>query len=467
MGTIAIIGGGFSGTVLAANLLRRPPPTPTRIMLLERRAVLGGGVAYGPSHYPFLLNVPAARMSATSYESAHLVEFARRYLPLAGPESYLPRQLYGEYLREFLQSAERTVPPHVHFERINAEVNAVRPRGDGPLVVVAGEQHWVADQVVLACGDPAAAPRPYAAEIAGSSAYERDPYRARCIRGTDLRVLLIGTGLTMVDVAVAIAAEHPQVSIIAISRHGRLPESQRSPPAPAVLDAQFDPCARLAGRSMRELVAAVRQLVREVLARGGDWREAITRVRDGVPVLWRNLDEVERRRFLRHVRVYWDTHRHRMPPEFARRVDELLGSGQLEVRAGAVRALRRDGQRIVVHWRARGQRNVQLFSVDRVIDCSGLDHRLQRTSDVLWRQLLDAGLACTDALGLGPRTASHGALIAADGRSARRLFYLGPMLRAAHWESTAVGELRVRAEALAAALVSRELAPIPAESDAA
>jgi uncharacterized NAD(P)/FAD-binding protein YdhS len=105
--------------------------------------------------------------------------------------------------------------------------------------------------------------------------------------------------------------------------------------------------------------------------------------------------------------------------------------------------------------------------VDRVIDCTGPDNHLQHTTDVLWRQLLDSGQATPDTLGLGPLTGPHGALIDSTGRCAKRLFYLGPMLRAAYWEATAVGELRSRAEALAAMLANRELAAASAETDAA
>jgi uncharacterized NAD(P)/FAD-binding protein YdhS len=141
-----------------------------------------------------------------------------------------------------------------------------------------------------------------------------------------------------------------------------------------------------------------------------------------------------------------------MPPEFAERVSAMRRSGQLQVRAGCVRELSGMGERIAVRWRARGCSDLQAFSVDRVIDCSGSDHRLQRTGDVLWRYLLDAGLISPDPLGLGVRTGQDGALVDGGGRTSGRLFYLGPMLRADHWEATAVGELRARAEALAAAL---------------
>jgi uncharacterized NAD(P)/FAD-binding protein YdhS len=465
--TIAIIGGGFSGTVLAANLLRRPPAGPTRIVLIERRPRIGCGAAYGPGDYPYLLNVPAARMSATSYEPGHLVDFARRHLPQAGAHSYLPRQFYGEYLHEFLRSAERAAPRHVHLECVHGQVAALRPRSGGHTLLLLGGQQILAEQVVLACGDPPPPVRPYATGVAQSAAYLREPYRTPAARSTDRTVLLIGTGLTMVDIAVAAAAEHPALQLIALSRHGRVPASQLAATAPAVLEATFDRHGMLACRSVRELAMAVRELADDAEARGGDWREAIARVRESVPGIWENLGESERRRFLRHVRVYWETRRHRMPPEFARRIQDLRREGRLEVRAGTVDELRRDGERIEVRWRARGQRELAQFSVDRVIDCTGSDNRLQHTADVLWRQLVDSGVATPDALGLGPRTGPHGALIDASGHCAQRLFYLGPMLRAAYWEATAVGELRVRAESLAAMLANRELAPAPAETDAA
>jgi len=466
--TIAIIGGGFSGTVLAANLLRRPPLNPTRIILIERRSHMGWGVAYRPRAFPYLLNVPASRMSATSYAPTQLIEFARRRLPEANGDSYLPRQLYGEYLQECLRSAEQAAPRHVHLERVHGEVTAVQPlQGPGPMVVHIADQKYLADQVVLACGDPSPVVKSYATQVCTHAAYVPDPHQDKIALPSDRTVLVIGTGLTMIDMAVAAAAQNPALRIIALSRHGLLPASQRSHQGDAVLDAKLELCGLLAARSLRQLIAAVRVLAQEVQERGGDWREAITRTRECVPALWHNLSAVDRRRFLRHVRVYWDTHRHRMPPEFAERVAAMRRSGQLQLRAGCIQQLRDENGRIRVRWRARGRLDLEEFSVDRVVDCSGSDHRLLRTRDPLWQQLIKAGLASPDTAGLGLRTGQCGALVDAAGRSAAQLFYLGPMLRADHWEATAVGELRSLAEALAAALANRELVPAPAQTDAA
>ena len=309
--------------------------------------------------------------------------------------------------------------------------------------------------MVLACGDPPPVPKPYAAAVADLPSYVLDPYAAQTslVRPSDRSVLLIGTGLTMVDVAVAAAAGNPKLQLLAISRHGLLPASQQPPPLASV-DPQVDLCGQLDGRSLRRVVPAVRRLAQDLQHRGGDWREAVLRIRECAPALWQQFNEADRRRFLRHLRVYWDTHRHRMPPAVAEQVSGMRRRDQLQVRAGHVSALRPQADGIAVRWRARGCADMRELRVDRVIDCSGSDHRLLRTGAVLWRQLLDAGLVVPDSLGLGLRTGAQGALVAADGRTATRLFYLGPMLRAAHWEATAVGELRVRAEALAAALAN-------------
>ena len=145
----------------------------------------------------------------------------------------------------------------------------------------------------------------------------------------------------------------------------------------------------------------------------------------------------------------------------------LRGQGQLQVRAGRIERLCPDGDRIRVRWRPRGQRETRDFDVARVVDCSGADRRLEHTRDPLWRQLLDSGLATPDAAGLGLLTAAHGALIGRDGGAAAQLYYLGPMLRADHWEATAVAELAVRAESLAAWLARPDPLRLPMARSAA
>jgi uncharacterized NAD(P)/FAD-binding protein YdhS len=172
------------------------------------------------------------------------------------------------------------------------------------------------------------------------------------------------------------------------------------------------------------------------------------------PTIWQRLTQRDRVRFLRHVRVYWDVHRHRLPPEILSRIEALQGRERLHVHAGHIERMQSDGDRIAVTWRIRGTRRNQTIAFDRVINCTGPDYSIARSSAPLWRNLQQCGLCVPDPLGLGLRTGPKGAVIDADGWPGPHLFYLGPMLRADHWEATAVGELRVHAEALAELLAT-------------
>jgi uncharacterized NAD(P)/FAD-binding protein YdhS len=462
--TIAIIGGGFSGTVLAAGLLRRPPAEPTRIVLIERRAQVGRGVAYQATVHEQLLNVPAGRMSADPGDPLQFARFAQAHDPANAAQRFLPRELYGEYLQDVLRQAMQAAPAQVVFEHIRAEAIALhRIDTNGPyLVGLSGQRQLLADDVVLACGDPPPADPAWAAAIAGHPAFLGDPHREGALYAGCRRMLLIGTALTMADVAVAAAALNPDIEIHALSRHGLLPAvqsaaaTQGAAPIDGAAAAQPVPdfLAYLADGPVgaRHLLRAARALLRDLRRRGGDWLEVVNAARAAAPTLWQRMPGEERRRFLRHVRAHWDVHRHRMPPAIGERLARLRQAGGLQIHAGHLLQLEDAGGRLRARWRPRGSAAAREITVDRVINCTGTDRRLTRTQDPLLRGLLASGLAVPDPLGLGWLTGAHGALIGRDGSAARHLFYLGPMLRADHWEATAVGELRVHAQRLAAAL---------------
>jgi uncharacterized NAD(P)/FAD-binding protein YdhS len=456
--TIAIIGGGFSGTVLAAALLRQPPSQPCRIVLVERREQIGRGVAYRRSQFRPLLNVPAGRMSADPADALQFARFAQRHGSGSGSaaQQFLPRELYGEYLQDLLRQAREAAPAHVGFERLHAEATTIhRIDAAGPyLIELSAAQQLLADQVVLACGDPPPAAPAAASDIAGDPRFQCDPHCDQALRADCGSVLLIGTGLTMADAAVAAAASSARIAIHAISRHGLLPAVQSvAAPRSSAADRDFLSYVGQGAFGARALLRAFRAQLRELARTGGDWRDAVNAVRAAAPALWRRLAQPERARFLRHLRVYWDAHRHRMPPEIGERLDALRRTGRLRIHAGNIVRIEDDGAALRVRWRPRGTNSAAELRVERVINCAGTDRRLGRSADPLLQAMLASGLAVPDALGLGWRTGAHGALVDRDGRTAAHLFYLGPMLRAEHWEATAVGELRMHAQRLAAALV--------------
>src|ERR1700730_7108629 len=123
--TFLIVGAGFSGTVLAVNLLRREAAQGTDIVLIERRGRMGPGVPYGDRVFPYLLNVPAARLSADSRDPLQFLHHAQANLPNIDAEDFLPRALYGDYLQKLLCEAERNAPAHVRLIRVFGEVTGI------------------------------------------------------------------------------------------------------------------------------------------------------------------------------------------------------------------------------------------------------------------------------------------------------------------------------------------------------
>jgi uncharacterized NAD(P)/FAD-binding protein YdhS len=453
--TIAIVGAGFCGTVLAANLLRRPPSGGTDIVLIERGAAMGRGTAYAVREYPYLLNVPAARVSADSRDPLQFLHFARRHAPDTDGEDFLPRALYGDYLQEVLSQAERAGPAHVRLVRIFGEVRRITRRGTGqPFALEFAERPpLTADRVVLALGNPPAPLPPWAAAVREHEAYRHDPWDLPKTLGPEHSVLIVGNGLTMADVALVLSQKEDRTPALhTISRRGlvSLPQSTFRPAA-----VRGDEAAFLASAdSIRRVLAMARKLTREVEGSGGDWREVVTFIRHLAPALWRRLPEVEQRRFVRHLQAYWDTHRHRLPPQLAARLTSLRRKGTLKVNAGRIDSVTASGEQLGVSWRPRGGGGSATLTVDLVVNAMGPGYSLDGGADPLLNSLRATGMVCADALNLGLRTARYGACVDTRGEPSRHLYYLGPMLRADHWEATAAMELRDHAEQLASHLAS-------------
>jgi uncharacterized NAD(P)/FAD-binding protein YdhS len=264
--------------------------------------------------------------------------------------------------------------------------------------------------------------------------------------------LIVGNGLTMADTAFALSQDSSRVpSLHTISRRGLVPLPQTTFRPTAVQgngEAMLD-CAD----SLRQLLAATRELTREVEGRGGDWREVVTFIRHLAPALWRRLPLAEQGRFVRHLQAHWDIHRHRLPPQLGERIASLRRIGKLQVNAGRIDSVIAAGDQLRVSWSPRGGGPSATLTVDLLVNATGPNYALTRSTDPLLNSLRAAGLVSEDALNLGLRTDRYGACVDAQGLPSEQLFYVGPMLRADHWEATAATELRDHAERLAAHLV--------------
>lgn len=442
--TFAVIGGGASAVALAVAT----SPAAANLLILERAPVIGLGAAYDADPSA-LLNVPAGRMSISATDPNGFVRWAESQGELIQPEDYAPRALYGRYLRAALASAG----PHVR--RVHDEV--VDAVSDGALwrVNLASGARLHVDGVVLATGNPAPTlPAPLKAARRQGLSVITEPWRPGALDrvGPDDRIFVLGTGLTFLDTLAALRARRHEGPILASSRRGLLPRphGRRAEPTPWPVTSPNDALG---------LLRLVRRMAEEAEAEGRPWTSVIDGLRRHVPALWQRLPTAERARFLRHVRPYWEVHRHRAPDPALAYVRALKQVGQLEVVAGRLLSAERDAEGVVVRLARRGDGRIERRAVDHVVVATGPGDVHDAEAGPLFVRLLSRGHVARDTLGLGLRSAEDGAALGATGRPTPGLWLLGPLRKPASWESTAVPELREQARRLAGQLAPT-LAPL-------
>lgn len=426
MRSVAIVGAGFSGALLAVNLLRHDPRL--HVQLIERRHGPGRGIAYSTAHPDHLLNVRAGNMSAFPDQPDHFQAWHRD----RGSAEFARRLDYGHYLADLL--ARSAAGAEGRLTLVDGEATDARDLGDRVVVSLGDGRRCLADALVLALGN-LPPPVPAGLVVDDDAAFVADPWAGPLHEGlgADDAVVLLGTGLTAVDVALALAASSWRGAITAVSRRGLLPHAH----APA------SPAPPLASRPVGPPAELLRQTRLRAAEQG--WRAAVDALRPVTQALWRGATDRERRQFLRHLRPWWDVHRHRLAPEVAASLGALAASGRFSVVAGTPTRL--GGGALIVRPRGGGER--QKLAAARVINCTGPLGDLSRATDPLLKALLARGDARPDALRLGLDVDSECRLRDAAGRASGRLHAIGPMTRGAFWEINAVPDIRRQAWTLA------------------
>ncbi len=446
---IAIVGAGACGTLLAIHLLRQSR-VAVDVTLIERGVGFGRGAAYSSPNPAHTLNVLAHMMGGEA--EADVDGFVRWLAPRQGtaPEAirndYPARWSYGDYLQDLLANAESDHPGRLR--RLRGEVFDLTPGGASRYTLrLADGTRIEADHVALCLGNldpgrflPASDPR-----------FVDTPWRPGALAGIGPaeRLLIVGTGLTRVDTVLDLLVQGHTGPMIAVSRHGQLP---REDALSATYPDFFSPA--IATRGIAAVMKAVRREVQEAAARGIGWHGVIEAFRVHTSAIWKNLDETNRRRFLRHLRSLWFVYRHRLPPQHMRRLDALRAAGRLTIRAGRLVTLSPGSGGIAVTIRPRGAATGDVSHVDRVINCTGPEGDYARSTLPLVRSLIAQGLARPDDYRLGLDIDEDFTLLRADGTRAEGLVTLGPPTRGRFWEVTAVPHLRRQVEAFVARLVA-------------
>jgi len=452
---IAIIGGGFSGTLLALHLLNQGDET-LQVSLIERDRSFGRGLAYATANPNHLLNVPAGRMSAFADQPSHFLQWLQEHGAEAGfteaphAETFVPRRIYGAYIRHLLARTCKGPDGDPRLRLIGAGVTDLRADGDGWCLTLDKGDVIQADRVVLATGNlPPEPPGGSAAPFYDSGFYRADPWdgEATADLPPDAPILIIGTGLTMVDTVIDLLDRGHRGPIQALSRRGLLPRRHVDWPAyPAWLP-------EIVPTNLSALTRLARQEVRRAEAAGLGWRAVIDALRPVTQTLWQRLGTEGQRRFLRHLRPWWDVHRHRMAPQIADRIEAAQASGQLTILRGRIGHYRAAGDRVQVDWCYAGGAPAPSLSVGRVINCSGPSSDYARIRHSLLRRLLDAGVIRPDPLHLGLDVDDQAQLIATDGTKSAGLYAIGPITKGKYWEIIAVPDIRRQCLDLSAALL--------------
>ena len=306
---VVVVGAGAAGALTASHLVTGLS-SRYRVALVDPSPTTGRGPAYSTTDDRHLLNVPASGMSAFPRDPEHFFRWVRAHHdPEAQPQDFVPRRVYGDYVAGLLTTAAE-YPGNARLERRQESALGIDRRGDRFVVRLSGGQSIVARAVVLATGSrPGTGWAPEA--LAGSPRLVGDPWTQELPDGD---LLLVGTGLTMVDLA--ISADRPDRTLHSVSRHDLVPGVHRLPTTPAVPP---PPGITRIG-TLDELHAAVTAHVDHTVEETGDWRAAVDGLRPVTAQLWQGLGEDDKRRFLAEHSRAWGVVRHRMPPVTAERL---------------------------------------------------------------------------------------------------------------------------------------------------
>ncbi|MFM9380091.1 FAD/NAD(P)-binding protein [Pseudomonas sp. UV AK001] len=459
---ILIVGGGLSGAMLAVQLLRLPGQR--QILVIEPRVELGRGEAYSAVELGHTLNGNAARMSVDPDNADDLTQWLTAHIAAGGwPESdeqhvpvselFPPRGLFGVYVQQRLAEAQQVgARTGSTVEHVRAEVVDVQTSADSVQLTLGDGQRLQGVFAVLATGMFPAARTPQK-QSSGLNAAGLDPWDVSAMRQLDPQstVLIIGSGLTMVDAVVSLEQAGHRGPIEVFSRHGLLPHVRRQPPTWVDFLAEDHSI-----RTPRQLVRELRRHCREAIEQGIDWQAPLDTVRAHIGRLWSQASDVQRRQFVRHVRPWWESHHHRSPPLSAELVERLHREGRLRIHAGSYKGLEPvSGGGVGIRIRSRGESETRVVQGAALINSSGIEYDWRRVDRPLPQQLLSRGLVQPGPLALGIAAAVDGAVLDAQGNVSQRLFAMGPPLRGMWWESTAVTDVASQAKALAARLVAQ------------
>lgn len=425
-----IIGGGVSGTLCALNLLR---DRDSDVVLIERSStLLHRGPAYSSSLPHQLLNVPAGGMSVDIDRPDHFHQWLKKRGHQYSLTAFVPRSLFGEYVSEQFAAVKEI---SAHLRVVIDEAERLEYSGRGYEVFTRDGHLFRAEVVFICTGNQLPV---NVNNLTGSASecdkYIREPWSGDYLRYVrpDQEIIMVGAGLTMVDQVLSLRRMGHQGRIRVISRRGLLP----------LAHGHSEPMEVKVKGDINEIFRSLRKEAANAESEGQGWISVIDALRPQVQAIWSHLDETDRARFLRHLRPFWEIHRHRVPKESLMLIEQMRSGGQLDVVAGRIIGCDHSGGQFQLTYGERFTGSRKSLSGDWLVNCTGPQTDTSGSASPFFQSLISQGLAAVDSHGLGIRTAKSGAVINARGTEQRGLYAIGPVAKASLWECTALREIR-------------------------
>lgn len=452
--TIAIIGGGAAGMLTAANLMCKP--IDTNIIVVNSGNSFGTGVAYHPQPGNLLLNVMARRMSAYTDQPGHFVQWLADHalFPEMDKEllgaAYLPRAIYGQYLQSVWNSAKDNRYIHTSvIEKVDHVTNVIHECESGYTVLLKSGEKFFADAIVLATGNA----RPRNPSISNMSFYESNKYLNNPWGMIDYKVerdsnvLILGNGLTMVDVVQTLFFKkefNGTVHSISPNGFGILQHQHNGLCYNGMINDLTDDL------NLLELVRLLNKHIKKVREVGLSTELVIDSLRPKTQKIWKSLSLDEKKKFLNRLRHLWGVARHRLPIQVYDFIQQLKIDGRLKIWAGSIQNIREFDGEVKVDFFDKKSNIAKSMIVSQIINCTGPETDIERMEDHLFTNLISSGMILPDPLRLGLEADPASFQVINKTNNVTCSFYaIGGLLRGLLWESTAIPEIRLQAKIIA------------------
>jgi uncharacterized NAD(P)/FAD-binding protein YdhS len=454
--SVVIAGGGFCGMMTLVNLARKAD-REIKIVLINKEYKIARGIAFKSYSDLHVLNVEARNMSAFPDQPDHFIQWCENHPEVKKkkseiPFTFFPRNLYGSYLDDIFNNTIKNLPDFVTVEILTDEVSDIKKSEDQLIVFTSGGKKFIADKVVLATGNSEPGPPNLSDKsFLNSKKYFPNPWKEEAVTGlsNDSAVLIIGAGLTMVDVIIGLIEKNYTGKIISLSPHGfNILPHKKSRPQRYILDELSPPY------TLENLFRLFYKHIRQARKHGETGETVVDAIRAKTQEIWQELTLDDKKKFMTHLRHLWGVARHRLPAYIHQQMQFLIKDGKLKVIAGRIIEINEPDNDVEVHIQKRKDQTELVIHVARVINCTGPQTDIRRQNCALYNNLTENGMIRPDEMNLGVDATANGQVIDSSGNISDQLFAIGSLLKGKLWESTAVPELRLQAMKVAEQIIS-------------